>query len=132
MCYACDRCTYVSGLPVSPESGNRIIGIFFWYTNNICKNNRHYHKYFMTILNRINNFYRINMLIDKNISYLTLTLGKGMPTQMTALALLSAKSRPSLTLPRHTARNRAPSGPPVLAPSVKQRFCTYWLNKPLP
>ena len=29
-------------------------------------------------------------------------------TVMTALALLSAKSMPSLTLPRHTAKNRAP------------------------
>ena len=29
-------------------------------------------------------------------------------TVMTALALLSAKSKPSLTLPRHTAKNKAP------------------------
>ena len=32
-------------------------------------------------------------------------------TVITALALLSAKSMPSLTLPRHTAKKRAPSIP---------------------
>ena len=38
-------------------------------------------------------------------------LGKGIPKQMTARALLSAKSKPSLTFPRHTAMNKAPSTP---------------------
>lgn len=35
--------------------------------------------------------------------------GKGIPMVTTALALSSVKSRPSLTLPLHTAMSRAPS-----------------------
>lgn len=35
-------------------------------------------------------------------------MNRGAPTVMTALALSSVKSRPSLTLPRHTANNSAP------------------------
>ena len=35
--------------------------------------------------------------------------GKGIPTHITARALLSAKSSPSLTFPRHTAIKSAPS-----------------------
>ena len=36
------------------------------------------------------------------------TLDLQVLTVITALALLSAKSKPSLTLPRHTAKKRAP------------------------
>ena len=39
---------------------------------------------------------------------LSFVFGKGMPTVMTARAFSSAKSSPSLTFPRHTARKRAP------------------------
>jgi len=37
-------------------------------------------------------------------------------TVITARALLSIKSSPSLTFPRHTARNNAPSMPCLLSP----------------
>lgn len=45
------------------------------------------------------------------LTWMSLTFGNGIPTQMTALALLSAKSRPSETLPRQTAMKSAPSTP---------------------
>ena len=45
-----------------------------------------------------------------NSTWVSLKFGKGMPTQMTARALLSVKSSPSLTLPRHTANITAPLG----------------------
>ena len=50
--------------------------------------------------------------IHQTDTCVSLKLGKGMPTQTTARALLSAKSSPSLTLPRHTASISAPFGLP--------------------
>ena len=44
-------------------------------------------------------------------------------TVITARALLSAKSRPSLTLPRHTAKNKAPSQTPSLSPVEHSKLC---------
>ena len=52
------------------------------------------------------------------------TLTKGhVLTVITARALLSAKSRPSLTLPRHTAKNKAPSQTPSLSPVEHSKLC---------
>lgn len=49
---------------------------------------------------------------------LSFKYGNGMPTQTTALALLSVKSNPSLTFPRHTANIKAPLGVPA--------FLLFW------
>lgn len=52
----------------------------------------------------------LSLYLRLSSTCLSFKYGNGIPTQTTALALLSVKSSPSLTLPRQTANIRAPLG----------------------